>query len=609
MRIPQTARRKRLPAAGDVNSPKETPTIAARIFSSEKKLLRIAGLLITIATLIAYGQVRNFKFVNLDDGTFIYRNPIVQEGLSAEAIRWAILGGLSIPSMHTDYWQPVTQLSRLVDIELFGLNPGGHHLMNLLLHLSNSLLVILLFHRLTGSAGSAAFIAGVFALHPLQVESVAWVTERKNLLGALFGFLSILAYLRHAASPSRRRYSAVAGFFALSLMSKPIFLPLPFLLLLLDGWPIRRAGGIRANALEKIPLFLLSLASAGITLQTPTPIFEERSWFDRMANAPVSVVQQLERYFAPRNLATMYPPNAFPIPMLHLAAATLALIAISYCVAQFARKIPALVVGWIWFLAMLLPVLFLTEAGTADRFSYAADMGLSLMIAGAARQGGTTAARRRGIAAAGAGSLLILSIVTWYQVSIWRDTTSLFEHSIRVAPPGHASAHGILGETYIEQGRYSEAKKHLLTAIEIKPSDPAAWILLGNLALLEGNLQEARDRYIKTARLDPTSSLVQMNLARLADTQADRTAIAANANRNLGLALARDGKVEEAIFHFSEALRIQPSDDAARINLAILWAGSGRIAEAVHVLEEVIQRDPSNQVAKDALLFIRSGAL
>jgi tetratricopeptide (TPR) repeat protein len=567
--------------------------------------LAIAAALVLV-TVVLYAPVRTHEFLNYDDNEYVTEHPHVPNGLTWAGVRWALTG------VHQATWHPLTSLSHLLDVELFGLDAGAHLLVNVALHALASAVLFLTLAAMTGARWPSAWVAAVFAWHPLHVESVAWVSERKDVLSGLCWMLTLAAHLRFARQPTWGRWAAVVAIFAAGLLAKPMLVTLPFVLLLLDWWPLGRLRD-RATAIalvrEKLPLFALAAAvsvltvvaqrSAGALAATlaSTPLAY------RAGNAAISYVTYLWKTVWPTGLAVFYPAPA------HLSAwdalgAALVLVSISVAVAVAWRRRPFLAVGWLWFLGTLVPVIGLVRQGDqamADRFTYLPAIGLYVMVAwgalsvpGLRRNGALrTAGPGAMLATAAAATLVALLVVTAAQIPHWQNSLALFSHAVAVTRDNHV-AHSNLGIALTERGRHDEAMAHYARAVAIAPGYAKAHLNLGRALARAGRGPEAEAEYAEAVRLDPGSAVAAYNLglARAERGALDaaiaeyRRALAiepryAKAANNLGWALAAKGDASAAVAAYERALAIDPALVAAHNNLAVTLADLGRMDEAI----------------------------
>lgn len=563
--------------------------------SALPELLALA--LVVAATLVVYWPVRGFDFVNYDDNAFIFENARMQEGLTLRNVGWAFTVSVAAN------WHPLTVLTHLLDCSLYGLDAGGHHVTNLLLHLANVALLYLVLRRFALSAGASLLVAALFAVHPLNVESVAWVAERKNVLSMLFLFLTLWAYAEYARTGSRRAYALVLVAFAAGLMSKAMLVTVPFLLLLLDLWPLRRGSldslrtavrDLLRLAPEKLPLLALALAASLLTILTQehSEALGGLGGFPlaaRLMNAAVSYLAYVGDLFWPADLAVFYPHRGLGTgvgPSLGAAAVLVGATALAW--RQRLRR-PYLLVGWLWYLGTLVPVIGLVQVGSqarADRYAYLPLLGLFLIAAALAEE---LAGRRRAAAAiAGALVVLALSVACRRQVLVWRDTETLFRHTV-ASVDGAYVAHNQLGILHATRGRYDEARREFETALAIQPSYYDGWNNLGQISLDQNDLEGAVRHYTKA----------------IAYRRAPK------ALNNLGTALARLGRHAEAERHFAQALQRDPSYATARFNHAAVLAELGRGDEALRESRSTIAEMPGNPQAHNSLgaVSLRLGRL
>jgi len=553
-------------------------------------------LLLVISTLLVYRQVQEFDFVNYDDNLYVLENPQAHGGLSRASIAW------SFKTTHAVNWHPLTWLSHLMDVQLYGLNAGPHHRTNLIFHVVNTLLLFLVFQKMTGALWRSAFVAALFALHPLHVESVAWVAERKDVLSTFFGLLTILTYIRYTRYPGRLRYGVMLLCFILGLMAKPMLVTLPFVLLLLDYWPLGRLNPEFAepagpsifskHALaplfkEKIPLFFLSAVSCLVTFWVQYrqggvgPLFMY-SFGLRITNALVAYVRYMLKTAWPHNLAVFYPyPEAWP--WWKPAGALLLLAAISFQTLRKLKSAPYLIVGWLWFLGTLLPVIGLVQVGSqamADRYTYVPLIGLFVAIAwGLNDLFDGRRYKRWGLGSLGVAVLAALALSTWGQIAHWRNSVSLFSHAAAVTPL-NPIVNNNLGTALEAEGRPEEAIKYYLETVTKYPHYADTYVNLGNALVSVGKTEEAVRQYRKAAKLDPGNAKAHYNLGLVYQRRGEfekalahyRRALQlkpdyAEAHNNLGGALAMQGRAQEAIRHFQEAVRLRPDYAGARRNL------------------------------------------
>jgi tetratricopeptide (TPR) repeat protein len=519
-------------------------------------------------TLAVYAQVMNHQFIILDDKHYIYQNPIVNRGLTLMGIAWAFT------TFHSANWHPLTWLSHMVDCQIFGLHAGGHLLANALIHASNTLLLFLFLRRATGARWQSAIVAALFALHPLHVESVAWAAERKDTLSTFFGLLTLLAYASYVGAPSWRRYALVAVALALGLMAKPMLVTWPFVLLLLDYWPLRRFQWQRASGMkgvskalvplvrEKLPLFCLAAASTVMTFIAQSRGGAVRTLMQvpvslRLSNAIVSYAKYLLLTVWPNNLAFYYPFSRTGVSVWQLVGATVLLTVITIFVLRQARERPYLLVGWLWFVGTLLPVIGVVQVGgaaMADRYHYVPSIGLFVAIVfGLSDLASSFHIKRVAMGALTVAALLILPCLTALQIGRWRDSVTLLQYALSLTPDSRMLENN-LATVLGESGRFQEAEAHFTKALQTKPdfldamsvSDADIRTNLGLLLVRQRKLAEAMEQLNEALRLNPNS---------------------AETHEALGVVLAMSGKPGESISHFSTAIRLRPDWAVARENL------------------------------------------
>ena len=547
---------------------------------------------LVLLTLAVYAQVLGFDFVNFDDPHYVSENPRVLGGLTAENVIWACTATTEAN------WHPLTWLSLMLDGQIGGSAPSVYHGTNLLLHTANTLLLFLLLCRMTGATWRSAFVAALFAVHPLHVESVAWVTERKDVLSTLFWLLTVLAYVRYAAAPRLRSYLLVILLFVLGLMAKPMLVSLPLALLLLDYWPLARLSwpprtardGWRP-AWEKVPLLLLAAASSVVTLYAQAiggglNSLEALPVKLRVANAMTSYVGYIAKALWPFGLAPIYPHPRDSLASWQVVASGIVLILLSAVALRFARRRPYFAVGWFWYLITLLPVIGLVQVGVqgmADRYTYVPLIGLSVVIAWGApdllRRCGLSASHGAILGSAAVLVTLLLTIRAWDQTRHWKDGIALFEHALRVTGD-NARAHNGLGMALSREGREADAIPHFREAVRIESSYAEPYANLAGALALEGRFEEALANFDRALELNPEDAACLANLGtalmREGRSEEARDAFSRAieidrdnrpAHKNLGVILARRGDLEAAMAHFAEALRIDPDDEGARRNL------------------------------------------
>jgi len=556
-----------------------------------------------LGTALLFGRAIPHAFLDYDDPDYVTQNAHVQAGPTPASLRWALTTGAAAN------WHPLTWVSHMVDWRLFGDRPAGHHAVSVLWHALNAALAFLALRRLTGSFWTSALSAALFAWHPLRVESVAWVAERKDVLSTCFALAALWAYAGYAREGSRRAYGLALGAFALGLLCKPMLVTLPFVLLLLDFWPLGRGGrSWRVLAGEKIPFFLLAGASAAATYLVQKhggAVTEAFPLGARLENAAVSVARYLGMFFWPFGLAVGYPlPARWPAGAVAGAAALLA--AITAAAFRQRRRRPWIVVGWLWFLGMLVPVLGIVQVGLAamaDRYTYLPSLGLQLALLWTARDLLPPAGYRLAPLAA-AAVLAGLAARTWNQLGVWRDSITLYEHALAVTR-GNYLAECYLGSALLNARRLPEAEPHLRLAAQLKPDYGPASTRLGYLLEQEGHPDRAAACYAALLKLKPNFAEANADYGRLLLRQnrprealprlqaAERVRPDAETCDELGSALEQLGRLDEAMASYAEESKLQPGSGRGDYNRGVLRLGRGDVAGAKQDFQAAIARDPS----------------
>jgi protein O-mannosyl-transferase len=598
----------------------------AKSFGRSELLIAAA---LAVATLVVYGQVISHQFISLDDDVYIRDNPMVAGGLTLKGIAWAFT------TFRDSNWHPLTWLSHMVDSEIFGPNAGSSLLVNALIHVSNTLLLFLFLKRVTGARWRSAIVAALFALHPLHVESVAWAVERKDTLSTFFGLLGLLAYARYAEGASSKRYLLLVLWFGLGLMTKPMLVTWPFLLLLLDYWPLRRlewqsTDGIKRFGKawvplirEKLPLFCLSAASMVVTYLAQlyggtVRALVEASFPWRMANALTSYAKYLLLTVWPSGLGVYYPLSPAGVPGWQVAAALVLLIALTVIAVREAGKRPYLIMGWLWFLATLLPVIGLVQVGVgpamADRYHYIPSIGLFIaIIFGVSDLAMVQRIGSVNIAAVSTAVLVVLGTLTALQVSRWRDTMTLFEQTLSVTSD-NLVIHYNFGHFLGQQGKYDEAVPHFAEALRIKPDFFDALINMGASLMEQGKSAEALSYYRRALDVEPDNAKAHMQLAlalikqekgddalRQAYKALELAPNDADIRTNLGLMLARRNSLSEAEAQLNEALRLNPNSAEAHNNLGLVFLIAGQPEKGLPHFSTALRLKPNFTVASDNL--------
>jgi tetratricopeptide (TPR) repeat protein len=555
------------------------------LFSSAGNRRTVLSLALMLLTLGVYNPAVNNDFVSFDDPAYVTGNRHVRAGLTWNTVKWAFR------STEQANWHPLTWLSHAADYQLFHLRAAGHHYVSVLLHALIVVLLFLFLEAATGLAWRSAVVAALFAVHPINVQSVAWAAERKNVLCMLFFVLTLPAYRWYAQNPSVQRYGVVGLLFVLGLMSKPMVITLPFVLLLLDYWPLGRTSTPSATqsqartwtrlVWEKVPLFALSAASAVITMvaqKAGGAMHNEYPFWDRLLNAIVSYARYVEKAIWPSRLAAFYPHPDHSLPTWQVATSALLLLSITATVLML-RKKPYLAVGWFWYLGTMVPVIGLVqvgEQGMADRYAYIPFVGLFI----AAIWGIADWARARRIPAiypALAASMAIagFSVAAHAQIGYWKNSVTLWSHALSVTQ-GNFVAEDSLGAELMDRGRFQEARAHFQDAAAINPRDAFSQLNLGVCEKRQGNIQGAVERYETALRLSADTSL------------------RATAFGNLGSIYRAAGDYAHARENYDSSLRLLPDNKFALIGLGLIAQKTGDLAHAVDYYTQAVKAEPSD---------------
>lgn len=610
------------------------------------------SLALAALTSVAFASVWRHEFVSFDDPQYVSENHVVRAGLTWQGLRWALTTG------EAGNWHPLTWMSHMLDVQLFGVEAGPHHAVNLALHIANALLLFGVLRRMTGALWRSAFVAALFALHPAHVESVAWISERKDVLSTLFALSAIWAYVEYVRERRWIWYALVIVGLALGLMSKPMVVTLPCVLLLLDYWPLRRPLE-RRLILEKLPLLALVAASSVATFiaqrrggavsgLTALPLAS------RVGNALVAYLRYIETMLWPAHLTVLYPYSTdFG---WRLVASSILLAVVTLLVATRGRRHRYLLVGWLWYLGTLVPVIGLVQVGIqsmADRYTYLPFIGLFVIVA----WGIPDLARRyrfgRILLPAAAGVVMVaFAVLTHIQVQYWRDSLTLWRHADRTTPgdahvetalgsvlaergevaeasslyedalrrePSFAEAHNKLGVLLADHGRISEAIPHYEAALRLKPALAEAHYNLANAHAAAKDTRQAIEEYQEALRLRPTDARTHNGLGSALDDagrldeataeyqvalRLDPTLV--DAHINLGAARAKQGRADDALREFLEAIRLDPGQADAHYNVAVMLIERGRKDEAVEHLRQALQAKPDHPGALQAMNLVNA---
>jgi protein O-mannosyl-transferase len=533
-------------------------SIAAHGTTSRWLTLGVCVVLVSL-TWAVFGQTLRHDFVNYDDPSYVYQNTRITSGFSLPNIVWAFT------HIHSENWHPLTTITHMLDSQLYGLKAGWHHFTNVLFHTVAVVLLFLALQRMTGAIWRSAFVAAVFAIHPLHVESVAWIAERKDVLSGVFFMLTLLTYFHYTRAPSIGRYLILALVVALGLMSKPMLVTLPFVLLLLDYWPLGRFQAIRAGGgrqllqliPEKVPLIALSVISSTVTFLAQRGAIgwtEQLPVSARISNAIVTYVVYVRQMLWPAKLAVFYPHPEHRLPTWEVGLALMVVVGLTIATFVLRKRTPYLIVGWLWYLGMLVPVIGLVQVGwqgRADRYTYLPQIGLYMAITWAVTDLTVSWRFQRTVLVAVAALLVAaLSWRAWLQTSYWRDSETLFTHALAVTSNNDVALNN-LGIIFLDKGQLDEAISKLQAAIDLRPENGPAHDNLAKALLRKGRLPEAMVQYRKFLEIEPGN---------------------VEARNTLGTALIQQGRVSEAIVQWREALAIQPDNGNAASNLAWVFA-------------------------------------
>ena len=597
--------------------------------------LVICTLLVVLAAVV-YLQVGGHEFSIYDDSEYVTKNPTVQEGLTSEGFFWAFT------TTQAGNWHPLTWISHMLDCQLFGPNAGAHHLVNLFFHLANTGLLFLVLRWMTGAVWRSALVAALFAVHPLHVESVAWIAERKDVLSTFFWFLTLMAYVHYTERPGGLRYLLVVLAFALGLMAKPMLVTLPFTLLLLDFWPLgrtpywkkddtlpqtaeaerkrRKKKGKKAVkderasfpwplVNEKIPLLVLTALSCVLTLHAQKyamiPL-QRLPFYERVANALVAYVRYILKMSWPLDLAPFYPPVEWPAWVV--GGAVIFIVGVTFLAVRKIRPLPYVAVGWFWYLGTLFPVIGIVQVGgqaMADRYTYVPLIGLFIILA----WGVYDLAEKthlRGIALAVPAGILIavLMATTWLQVQRWRDSVTLFNHAVTVTESNY-KAHSLLATALMFQGKLEDALQHSKESLRIQPLSADLYIQNGNILLEMEKMEEAKENYRRAIQLDPNNASAHYNLGVVfhiegnTDRAIDEYQRAIKlrdthfpAHMKLAETLTEKGRLDEAMRTYARAATLQPRTAEIYYNMGNVLVAQGRLDEAVAQFDRAVRFKP-----------------
>ena len=568
--------------------------------NTQKHLAAVIYAALAVITFIVYRQVPHNDFVLYDDNAYVTNNPAISNGLTLESVLWAF------KAPRVGFWHPLTIISHMLDCELFGQKPFWHHLVSLLFHIANTLLLFLILKNMTAALWQSAFVAAAFALHPLHVESVAWVAQRKDVLSTLFWLLTMAAYVHYIRRPDAARYLLTLLLFALGLMAKPMLVTLPFVLLLLDYWPLQRMTldvpavdrrRLITNLIcEKLPFFVLAAVFSLIAFYAERGFdaFSLKLPFSvRLGNAFVSYAAYIGKMIWPARLAVLYPHQGLNLPLWQVFAGFLTIAVLSIWIFRLGRRYKYLPVGWLWYLGTLVPVIGLFQIGIhamADRYTYVPLIGLFIIIAwGSADLLAGRSYRKIILSLSASAVLSALAICTFFQTCYWRNGITLFEQAIKVTG-GNFLMHSNLGSVLASQGRLDEAIDHFRKAVRLKPDSPDVFYNLGRALYSQGKLDEAIHCLRQAILLKPDAETYYC----------------------LGYALQIQGSFDQAVDNYRQAVRLKPDYVEAYISLAALLMKTGQFENAVKAEEKALEltdgknKELADQIRKQLLLYKQS---
>ena len=563
--------------------------------SLKQKLLVYAFL--TIAVLAVYWQVNRFDFIKIDDSVYVTQNAHIQSGITLDGLLWAF------STTYAEFWHPVTWLSLMLDYQFYGLNPAGYHLTNLFLHILSTLLLFWLFCRMTGEVWPSAFLAALFALHPLRVQSVAWIAERKDVLSAFFWMLTLCLYVYYTEKPVIKRYLLVLFSFLLGLMSKPMVVTLPVIMILLDYWPLNRFASQKNNLIlwqlkEKTLFFILSAVFSVITIyaQYRPSIMLEVPFTSRLANASVSFVTYIEKIFWPRDIH-LFHPFAAGLPAIQILTAILIILIASVAFIVMARRKPYLIVGWLWYAVTVLPVLGIMSVGISwrhDHYIYIPSIGIGIMLAwGIPSLTGNKDKRRKILLPVSIAILTILAVLSWKQCGYWKDTIELLNYTLKVTKSNYM-VHYNRGSAYAELGQYENAIKDYNEAISLRPDNIQAYKNRGNTYAALGLREQGNDtmRQKSDSGTENINSPVLYRQAIEDLNNAIRLSPDCASYNNRGVAYSKLGQYKNAIEDFSKAIALNSNYYTGYNNRGLAYANLGQYENAIEDYNNAINLKP-----------------
>ena len=590
-------------------------------------------LLLVTTTIAVYQPIKNHEFTYFDDTFYVTENPSVRAGITAEGLRWAF----SAEAKTKAYWHPLTWISHMIDVQLFGMDAGRHLLMNLLLHIMNTCLLFFMLRRISGDLWPSAFVAALFALHPINVESVAWVAARKNVLSTFFWMLSLLVYVDYVQKPSRSKYLMLFSAFACGLLAKVMLVTLPCVLLLLDYWPLRRLSIDTSTAtkveqrksskvlrirhsqhlhllFEKIPMMILAVIAASFATGSLKKVsYEIIPLTLRIENAAVSYVRYLGKLIWPHKLAYLY-PFPYSVPTWQIVGALVILVVVSFACVRAYKTRPYLIVGWLWYLGTLVPVIGIMQTGLwpalADRWAYVPFVGLFIMFAWTVKDIMASRPNRKFLINPLTAIVLAFFLFnTHMQIPHWQNSFQLYAHALTVTT-NNKIAHYDMGCVLDQQGHSAEASRHYELALHLDPNYPAPHINLGNSLLARGHIDPAIKHFRMALQNDPTAAIAHNSLGVALERQGNiqeamhqyAQALQLDpdypmAHNNLGAVLKKQGNFSDAIIHYLKALQLKPDYDEAHHNLGLLMMNSRKFKRALFHFQKALEINPENENA------------
>lgn len=557
--------------------------------TDNKKNKLIVYIFLIVMTSAVFWQVHQYEFIDLDDSVYVINNHHLQSGVTSDAIRW------SFRTMYAEFWHPVTWFSLMLDYQFYGLNAGGYHVTSIILHILSTLLLFWIFNHITGEIWKSAFVAAAFALHPLHVESVAWIAKRKDVLSGFFWMLTLCFYVYYTHKPVVKRYLLVVSSFVLALMSKPMVVTLPMIMILLDYWPLRRFASHKGNLIawqikEKMPFLILSGIFTVLTyIAQHNPHAEGFTPGFRTARAFVSFLMYIEKIFWPDNLAVYYPFSNH-LPVVQVLVAVSLIILVSICVIVMMRRWPYLFVGWLWYAITILPIIGIFKAPAkpiSDHYTYLPAIGIAIMLAwGIPLLFSNDYSRKKILFPVSLAMIIVLSFLTWKQCGHWKNNMTLFSHALHVTKD-NAIAHNFLARDLNKQGRFNESMYHFDEAIRIIPHYADVYVNKGNVYIKLGQYRKAIQYFKEAIRIKPHY---------------------AEAYNCLGSAYADMGQYQKAIQHFNEAIKLKNNHADAYYNRGLTYLKFHQYQLALEDFNKSIRMNPINDAYHNrGVLYLNYG--